>query len=191
MSVYANSIIFKVESLVDPSMSPYISSTIQPLKNVECMLKGTYNYHINNPSDNRNLAYFPLFEKGDVKITELEKFPCNSRKELNTREKFYVQSIECCNKKMKGRTPSERYMQNQKENQEKGVQFYHANKEHILKQKKQFYINNKSYFKNYYRLNKKKIKAYYEKNRDKYKVYAQRFKEKVAKEKEELLLPIY
>jgi hypothetical protein len=190
MSVFANSIILKVESLVDPTMPPYISSSIQPLKNVEYMQRGAYTYHIKNPSDKRNLSYFPLYEKGAVKITELEKFPCNSRKELNTREKFYVQSMDCCNKKMNGRTAREKYMLNQKKNQEKGLQFYHANKEIILKQKKQYYINNKSYFKNYYRTHRKKIKAYYEKNKDKYKLYAQRFKAKVAKEKEELLFNI-
>ena len=90
MSKYANGVIYKIESSVDPTMPPYISSTIQSLKNVESMQRGALRSHNSNPNDKRkNLCYFPLYEKGAVKLTELEKFPCNSRKELIAREKVF------------------------------------------------------------------------------------------------------
>ncbi len=50
---------------------------------------------------------FKLLEIGDCEIILLEKFPCNSREELNARERFYIETMNCVNKFIPTRTHKE------------------------------------------------------------------------------------
>ena len=44
----------------------------------------------------------------NCKIELVENYPCNSKEELTAREGFYIQSNECVNKLVAGRTQRER-----------------------------------------------------------------------------------
>jgi len=49
-----------------------------------------------------------LYEKGKPRIELVENFPCNSKKELEERERYYIENNECVNIKIPGRTQKER-----------------------------------------------------------------------------------
>ena len=50
--------------------------------------KGKYNY----------VSSFDIIKGDDYSIELIENFPCTSKKELLTRETFYINSVECVNK---------------------------------------------------------------------------------------------
>jgi len=60
------------------------------------------------------LTSFQVLEKNEYEIELLENYPCHSREELHSREKFYIRSNECVNKVVPQRTRLE-YRQDNKE----------------------------------------------------------------------------
>jgi hypothetical protein len=82
----------------------YIGSTI---KSLEERMKGHYyNYnHYMNGDKKCGTRSKDLFEKYGVencKISLIELHPCGSRKQLHKKEAFYINTIQCVNKSMKG-----------------------------------------------------------------------------------------
>jgi hypothetical protein len=58
----------------------------------------------------RRLSVFDIFDTrgvDDCKIELVEECPCDSKEQLNKREGFYIQSNECVNKRIAGRTGAE------------------------------------------------------------------------------------
>ena len=121
---------------------------------------------------------------GDAEIYLIQLCDCQSKMELERCERSHIESIECVNKTIPGRTKKEYYI----DNKEKIKQYYIENKELICKQKKEYYIENKELIckqkkqhyidhpeikKQYYQKNKelicKKKREYYEDNKDKIK----------------------
>jgi hypothetical protein len=118
-----------------------------------------------------------LFELGDVEIELVENYPCNSKRELEEREKHYITNFECINKTVPTRTTEEyklankdkikkrQYIYNKKyrEGNEELVkikkEFYDENRDKILEQKKKYYEENKE-------LIKERRKKYYESNKE-------------------------
>ena len=98
-----------------------------------------------------------LFEFGTPEITLVEKFPCYTKFELNTRERFYIENNKCINKVIPTRTIKE-YKEDNKEkinayrikynedNKEKIKLYQHLynkdNRERILEKKREYYITN-------------------------------------------------
>ena len=174
----------KVYKIVSPSTDlVYIGSTIQPLHKRLCehrtkykqFLKGTY----------CNITSFEIMKYGDAEIYLIQLCDCQSKMELERCERSHIESIECVNKTIPGRTKKEYYI----DNKEKIKQYYIENKELICKQKKEYYIENKELIckqkkqhyidhpeikKQYYQKNKelicKKKREYYEDNKDKNKI---------------------
>jgi hypothetical protein len=81
---------------------------------------------------------FKLLEIGDCEIILLEKFPCNSREELNARERFYIETMNCVNKFIPTRTSKEYYDDNKIRISETYKEYYDGNKIRISEQKKQY-----------------------------------------------------
>lgn len=132
----------KVYKIVSPSTDlVYIGSTIQPLHKRLCehrnkykqFLKGTY----------RNVTSFEIVKYGDAEIYLIELCDCNSKMELERCERSHIESIECVNKHIPGRTREE---------------YYNDNKEKICEYKKQHNIDHPEIKKQYYIDNKDKIK---------------------------------
>jgi hypothetical protein len=51
---------------------------------------------------------YDIIKRGDYYIDLVELFPCNSRNELETRERYYIENNTCVNKKIPTRTRKER-----------------------------------------------------------------------------------
>jgi hypothetical protein len=90
-----------------------------------------------------------LFEKGDVDIVLVEKYPCNSKEELHSRERYYIENNECINKNIPNRPRKEYYRI-----------YIEQNKDNLKDKKKEYRENNKDKI-------KEKNKKYREQNRKK------------------------
>ncbi len=112
MPNYENGKIYKL--ICDKTDKIYIGSTV---RNLNIRLSG----HKNKTS----LCFSKqLFELGEVKIELIENYPCNSRKELNTRERYFIEKYKdiVVNKVIPTRTNNEYYKEYLK-NDEKKLQF--------------------------------------------------------------------
>lgn len=90
----------KIYKLVNDEMPDkiYFGSTTQDLK---LRLQG-------HKSKSNKTTSKILFEKGNVKIILVEEYPCENRKQLEKKERNYIENNECINKVIPTRTQKER-----------------------------------------------------------------------------------
>jgi adenylate kinase family enzyme len=113
----------------------YYGSTINRL----CQRMATHREHYKNGSYNCTVKQiFDTYGLENCKIELVENFPCDSRKELEAREGFYIKNNSCVNKNIAGRTLKE-----------SSKVYKETHKDQI-----------KEYYKKYCEANKDKIKAY-------------------------------
>ena len=143
----------------------------------------------NEGQSNTVLSVFLLFDEfgvGNCKIELVEHFPCNSRNELERREGYHIQTNECVNKYIAGRTSKEYYEQYKATIITRVQDYYQRNREHILtKQKEHHQLHpekKKDYGKQYYKENKEHKgryrQYYYESHKDKCLEYGKNYREK-------------
>jgi hypothetical protein len=149
----------KIYKMISPSGLVYVGSTCQSLavrkakhkRSYNCWKRGTYHY----------VTSFKLFDESldNIDIVLLENFQCSSKEELHSRERHFIDSLECVNKTTPCRTKKEYRVEKKDELNEKKRQHYSANKDRL-----------KSIYKEYYDANKKVIQEqhsqYYEKNKE-------------------------
>ncbi len=171
LNKYEHSKVYKLinsdESLI------YIGSTTKTLE--QRKKKHLINYLQWKNGKNNFVTSFKLFEndKNDVNICLIETFPCQTRRQLHERERFYIECHNCVNKVIPTRTYKE---------------YHEDNREKIIAHKKEFYKNNKDKWVEYRENNEDRIienrKQYYLKHRDeikeKVKLYRENNAEKIA-----------
>ena len=82
-------------------------------------------------------AAFQIFEEfgtGNVKIEELEKYPCNDRAELLAKEGYFIKNTDCINKKVAGRDFKGWYA----DNGERCLQSFKASYENSIDKRKAY-----------------------------------------------------
>jgi hypothetical protein len=102
---------------------------------------------------------FNIIDRGNYSYRLIETVECEDKKQLEQRERYYIENNECINKMVVGRTNKE---------------YYEANKETILEYQKEYREANKDKRKAYYEANKEAIleqqkeyhKEWYEANKD-------------------------
>jgi len=107
----------------------YIGSTTQTLEQRLCQHKC------------KNTTAQIILKNNNYEIILIENYSCNSRKELQLRESFYIKNNECVNSRIPVRT---------EKLSEINKQYYENNKEQITEQHKQYYENNKEKYKKKY-----------------------------------------
>ena len=156
LNKYEKGKIYKITDLGYNKM--YIGSTCENLSKRMARHRAGYNYKRKN--EKKNCASFRLFDEFGIdncKIELVENYPCSSKEELFKREGFYIQSNDCLNKLIMGRTKKD---------------WYEDNKEYVYKKKKnkQWRIENENQYKQtnrkYYDNNKEKFS---EKKKEHYK----------------------
>ena len=115
----------------------YVGSTCEPTlakrltKHVgqyRCYLKGTYHY----------VSSFKILENDDYDIILIEKYPCNDKDELHSRECYFTNQIDCVNI-CKNQGLINR-MGGEKEYKKEINKAYHKlNKDKILTKQKEYY----------------------------------------------------
>jgi hypothetical protein len=85
------------------------------------------------------VSSFSLFEEGNgnIEIVLIEKFACESKEELHSRERHWIETMDCVNKHIPTRTRKEYYDQNKEQISEYNKQYREQNKEQLSEKKKQ------------------------------------------------------
>ena len=143
-------------------------------------------------------ASFDILDIDENAYIELyERYPCDSKEELEKREGEVIRSLDCVNKRVAGRTKEEYREDNKEHIKQYKKQYYVNNKDEIAAKSKQYRENNKENIKTrakeYYEDNKEQIKAkskqYRTKNKDKIsareKEYRTKNKDKIAARKKQ------
>lgn len=157
----------KIYKLIDNTNGNiYIGSTIQSLSKRKSQHKADGN--------NKCVSKF-IIDNGDYDIILIENYPCKSKEELLMRERHYIESIDCINKQLPGRT---------------GAEWYQDNKEIILEKAKNKVKTDerKEYEKDYALKNKDiindKSKLWYQNNKDKKAEYDKKYRQDKKEEKQ-------
>ena len=141
----------------------YVGGTIQELSVRKSEHEKGCDRWINEKPNSPYVSSFELLKLGECRIELLENFPCNNRRELEERERYWIEHTpNCVNKVIPFRTAEEKRERMQKYNQKYDAENYILNKESISQSKKEYYILNKESIsqskKEYYILNKEKIR---------------------------------
>lgn len=163
---YKNGKIYKIISNTDSDKCYVGSTTKQYLSQRFMQHKASYKSYKDGKYN--KITSFDLFDEFGIDnciIVLLELYPCDSKDELHSRERHYIESMNCVNIIVVGRTPKEYLQKNKDLIKSKRKQFYEENKERVIEKQKEFYNTNK------------------DKVIDYQKVYRQENKEKIAEKK--------
>ena len=155
---YSKTIIYKLVHKEDyDNANIYIGSTTQFTKR-KAQHKGCCNNE--NIKSYSNMKYQYIRDNGgwiNWKMIEVEKFPCNDRREAEAREEYWRSYLNSKLNTKKAHIPNEErenyYIYNRDKLLEQKKQYYNKHRENILEQKKQYY-------------NKEDRKIYYEEHKD-------------------------
>ena len=121
-----------------------------------------------------SMTSFPIIANNNYSIVLIEECPCESKDQLHSRERHYIETLDCVNKYIPTRSKKEY----NEDNKEKIKEYREKNKEKKCQQNKE-----------YREKNKEKIKEFLEKNKEKRsqqnKEYREENKEKLKKQKKE------
>ena len=153
---YSKGKLYKLVS--DFTEQVYVGGTIQELSVRKSEHETGCDRWINEKPNSPYVSSFELLKLGECRIELLENFPCNNRRELDERERYWIENTpNCVNKVIPFRTAEELRERRQKYKAEN----YILNKESISQSKKEYYILNKERIleskKEYYILNKERI----------------------------------
>lgn len=157
----------KIYKIVDKSTgSVYIGSTKQTL---EARLDG---HERDIRCNSKRLSKSSkILESGNYDICLLESYPCENKKELETRESLFIlealKTNSCVNKVVPTRTMKQWYEDNKERLRAKKRDYYHKNKEKLSERDKRYKEANKekiklyleNYHKEWYKENKEKALA--------------------------------
>ena len=134
---YENGKIYKIVDNTNGDI--YIGSTIQTLNERLAGHKEKYKAFINN---NNGYNYcFKILENNDYHIELLMDYPCNSKKELETKEREYIENNLCINKNIPTRTIKEWKEFNREKIDLQNKIWYEKNREKVLEQQKIYHKN--------------------------------------------------
>jgi hypothetical protein len=129
--------------------------------------KNSYNAYLNGKS--AFVSVYALFDEygfENCKIEWVEDYPCNSKKELEAREGFYIKNTVCVNKVIVGRTKEEYRSDTKEEKKEKDKKYYEEHKDDICSRIRNSRAENleemKERERTYYYKNKEKKNRLYE-----------------------------
>ena len=177
---YSRSLIYKLCCNDTDVKEEYVGSTTDFTKR-----KNSHKNHCNNPNTKEyryNLkVYQYIREYGGFEnwsMIQIEKFPCESKRELETRERYWIETLESkLNSSIPTRTQKEYYIENADKLKENMKEYRIENADKLKEINRQYYIENaykiKENNKEYYIENvdkiKEKNKKYYIENADKIK----------------------
>lgn len=139
---YQNGKIYKL-TCDDPTMV-YYGSTITTLK---------HRLSAHNAPSNDTVSK-KMIHIGGLQIHLVEEYPCNSRRELEEREQYFIDNNDCINEQNAFITDEHKKQYIEYELKQK-KKYYQKNKVEILEKKKKYYEKNKEEIKEKARLNRR------------------------------------
>jgi len=130
MSKYQNAKIYKI---VSPHTDKcYVGSTCKKLKS-------RLSNHIDDFKNDSSVTSKHILKFGDYEIVLIENYCCENKEELRNKERFYIQSLNCVNKNIPGRSRKQHYQDTKEEILEYQKHYHQNNKATILERKKKKY----------------------------------------------------
>jgi len=130
MPDYSNGKIYKIECNITNDV--YYGSTLNPLYK-----------RISQHKSRRSCTAIEIIDRGNYNCKIIEEYPCNSRIELETRERWWIENNVCINKKIPTRTQQEYRNDNIEHIKEIDKQYHENNKEYRNEKSREYYENNK------------------------------------------------
>ena len=84
---------------------------------------------------------FDILQNNDYDIILLEDCPCENKDQLSARERYYIESLNCINKIIPGRTDKEYYENNKEKFSQKNKDYFELNKDQIKTYRKQYRLS--------------------------------------------------
>jgi hypothetical protein len=174
---YSNAKIYKIVCNITGLI--YVGSTCKKLCQRIAQHRASYKQYLEGKFC--YITSFKILEKGDYDIILIEEVKnCENKEQLRARERYYIESLDCVNKVIVGRTSKEYYKTNKDKIKIEQKQYRDLNKDKIKTKSKEYYENNKDkiieYVKSYRKLNEETIKIYNNKYRE---TIMERRKEKI------------
>jgi len=187
MPLYENAFIYKLKHTEDyDDLNIYIGSTTN--------FRGRKYGHKSSCNNEKQKEYdYKVYEYirknggwNEWVMIPIEQYSCNSKKELEIKERYYIDLLRpTLNKHIPTRNQKEYYENNKDKVLKKHKEYYENNKEKINKQNKKWKEANKEKIteqaREYYENNKDKVlkkhKEYYENNKEKIKQYEREYYE--------------
>jgi len=113
----------------------YIGSTVSSLNTRLCQHKKT-----------RNCSSTQILDNNDYSIVLIEDYPCERKEQLLARERYYIETMDCVNKKYPLRNQHEWYEDNKKRLIEKQIIWNNNNKDKLKEYRKTYKNKNKGVY---------------------------------------------
>jgi len=147
---YKNSKIYKIIDNTNGNI--YIGSTCKKLcqrlaqhrADYKQYLAGKYHY----------VTSFKILENNNYDIILIENCPCDNKEQLKAKERYYIESLDCVNKYITGRTMKEY----QQDNKEKLSEYQKMYKQENIEKLKKYREDNKENSQKYRKNNKDKLR---------------------------------
>ena len=109
----------------------YIGSTCEPTsaRRLQCH-RTNYRRYVKNLQPH-NTRSSEILKNGDYNIVLIELYPCNSKDELQARERYYIESMDCVNKVIPGRTDKEYYLHHREKEIKRAFEHRNSNRQII------------------------------------------------------------
>jgi hypothetical protein len=133
MPAYSRGKIYKITS----GEMTYIGSTCEPTL-ARRMANHVCGYKRWKEGFGGKVTSYDLIERGDYEITLIELCPCNSRDELNARERFHIKNTPCVNRNQPGRTFQEYYQDNKEQIEAKVMAYREDHKQEYIDYQKAY-----------------------------------------------------
>ncbi len=184
----------KIYRIIDNTTgNQYIGSTLKSLSNRLSNHKNEYKRYLKG--ENTYITSYKILENGNYNIILIEEFKdCQNIEQLRQKERHYIESLDCVNKQIPGRTNQEYYLNNKDKLCQQNHKRYLQNKDKISIQSKEYYKNNREKVKQqtseYYKNNQDKIIEYRKANKERKKAYNHDYKKKYHEINKEKLCQI-
>jgi GIY-YIG catalytic domain len=103
----------KIYKIIGGSGQTYIGSTTTSLRQRLVEHKSVKKRYENGKIISKN-SVFPILDEANYDIILIENYPCNNKEELHSRERYWIETINCVNKIIPTRTKEE-YRQHYKD----------------------------------------------------------------------------
>ena len=141
----------------DATGKQYIGSTIQSLHKRVWAHRGSYNKWKTTGKD--YCTAYELFESGEVEIFLVEDYPCERKEQLQARERYWIETLECVNKVIPTRTRQEYLEVHKQEIKDWTTAYYHEHRGEILQRARDYGQTNKEHI-------SQRMKSYYQSKRE-------------------------
>ena len=88
---------------------------------------------------------YNIIDRGNYSYSLIETVECEDKKQLEQRERYYIENNECINKVVVGRTRKERYEANKEAILEHQKEYREANKEYLNEKSRKYYQANREH----------------------------------------------